>query len=76
MVKDHMITGHKNIRLFNGLVFQCPVFEWWLKSVTFELVLLWSTYRASIKSGVEFLVDHFQSTFPRAKAFQVNTKAG
>ncbi len=27
--------------------------------------------RASVKSGVDFLVDHFQSTFPRAKDFQV-----
>lgn len=30
-----------------------------------------STFRASVKSG-DFQVDHFQATFPRAKAFQVD----
>ena len=28
--------------------------------------------RSSTKLGVDFLVEHFQTTFPRAKAFQVN----
>jgi len=27
--------------------------------------------RASVRTGVDYQVDHFQSTFPRAKVFQV-----